>query len=77
MAMEQQLEDYLKAKRDLPDPPMCRAIREAAGANREDVAAELGVTPQAVLLWEKGKRAPSRRHIVAYVRLLQELRGVR
>jgi DNA-binding XRE family transcriptional regulator len=75
--MQEQLEEYLKAKRDLPDPAMRRAIREAAGATRDDVANEVGVTRYAVLQWELGTRSPSRRHLPAYVRVLRELRGVR
>ncbi len=75
--MDQRLEDYLKAKRDLPDPAMRRAIREAAHASRKDVAAELGVSSQAVMLWELGKRSPSRRHLANYVQCLRELREVR
>jgi transcriptional regulator with XRE-family HTH domain len=75
--MQQTLEAYLKANRDLPDPPMRRAIREAAGASRVDVAAEVGVSKYAVMQWEQGTRFPSRRHVVAYARVLRELRGVR
>ena len=74
--MKQQLEDYLKAKRDLPGPAMRRAIRLSAGASLEDVAAEVGVTKYAVLQWESGARSPSRRHIISYARALRELKEV-
>jgi DNA-binding transcriptional regulator YiaG len=75
--MEQRLEEHLRAKRDLPAPAMRRAIREAAGASREDIATELGVSSQAVMLWEQGTRSPSRRHLANYIRVLRELREVR
>lgn len=75
--MEQELADYLIAKRDLPSPAVRQAIREAAGATRDDVAAEVGVSKFAVRQWELGTRNPSRRHMATYVRVLRELREVR
>jgi DNA-binding transcriptional regulator YiaG len=55
----------------LPPPPMRRAIRQAAGVTATDVAREVGVTQQAVRLWERGLRRPAGQHLVAYLKVLE------
>lgn len=67
------LTELLKARRALPAPAMRRAIREAAGASRSAVAREVGVTGEAVALWEAGKRTPSDRYIGRYLEVLSQL----
>ena len=64
----------LRARRELPPPAMRKAIREAAGVTRTKVARSVGVTRQAVALWESGRRTPSGRYLEAYLRVLRLLR---
>jgi DNA-binding transcriptional regulator YiaG len=63
------------AKQTLPPPWARRAIREAAGCSQEDVARHLGVNRVTVSRWEKGERTPRRAHLLAYVAVLDVLRG--
>jgi len=42
----------------LPTPAERRKIREGAGLSQAAVADAIGVTPQAVALWEAGRRTP-------------------
>lgn len=62
-----------KAKR-LPPPPARRALRVAAGLTLQDVATVVGVTRQAVAMWETGGRNPSGEARAAYARVLADLR---
>jgi DNA-binding transcriptional regulator YiaG len=65
----------IKAAR-LPPPDERRAIREAAGVSISALARELGVSPSAVSVWEKGTFTPRPRRAAAYgdlLRALQEL----
>lgn len=48
-----------------------RQARIAAGVRVHEVAAELGVTPQAVSQWESGRRVPGTVHALAYGRLME------
>ena len=63
----------VRDQRDLPKPAIRRAIREAAGLSRAAVAAELGVTRQAVDNWERGLRTPRPPHLHKYAALLRAL----
>jgi DNA-binding XRE family transcriptional regulator len=47
-----------------------RAVREAAGVSRAEIAAAAGVTRQAVHAWETHKAVPSARNALAYARAL-------
>lgn len=47
--------------------------RDAAGVSRAEIAAAVGVTPQAVGYWERGQIAPNAGHALAYGRLLARL----
>jgi transcriptional regulator with XRE-family HTH domain len=47
-----------------------REQRRAAAIRVHEVAAELGVTPQAVSQWENGRRVPGAVHALAYARLM-------
>jgi len=71
--MYETLERTLQARRDLPSPATRRTIRERAGVSRSEVAREVGVTAQAVGLWESGQRCPRPKHLQAYVGVLQLL----
>jgi DNA-binding transcriptional regulator YiaG len=65
------VEDVVRANRDLPAPPLRRAIRVGAGVSQERMAGELRVTRATVSRWENGERHPRDEHLVAYVRLLR------
>lgn len=50
-----------------------RKTRLAAGVKLMEMAPLLGVTPQVISLWERGKRKPTLEHAVQYGRLLAKL----
>jgi DNA-binding transcriptional regulator YiaG len=50
-----------------------REARIATGLKVGEVAAELGVTPQAVSQWESGRRVPGTVHALAYGRLMDAI----
>ena len=54
-----------------------REARKTARVTVTEVAAELGVTPQAVSQWETGRRVPDAAHALAYARLLETLTRLR
>ena len=58
----------------LPSPTRRRAIRVRAGASLEEVGELVGVTGEAVRLWETGQRTPSETHRDDYVGVLADLR---
>ncbi|MGW3650218.1 helix-turn-helix transcriptional regulator [Streptomyces sp. NPDC000878] len=61
---------------ELPAPAVRKAIREAAGLTQAQVASAVGVTAQAVALWESGRRTPRGPLLGQYaeaVRTMQEL----
>jgi DNA-binding transcriptional regulator YiaG len=58
----------------LPSPTRRRAIRVRAGATLEEVGDLVGVSSEAVRLWETGQRTPSETHRENYIDVLDELR---
>jgi DNA-binding transcriptional regulator YiaG len=58
----------------LPSPTRRRAIRVRAGATLEEVGDLVGVTSEAVRLWETGQRTPSENHRGNYIDVLDDLR---
>jgi DNA-binding transcriptional regulator YiaG len=58
----------------LPSPTRRRAIRVRAGATLEEVGYLVGVTSEAVRLWETGQRIPSETHRDDYIDVLGDLR---
>jgi len=74
MATRTALIKRARALASLPPPDQRRAIREAAGASLADVSTPLGVTPQAVRLWELGQRTPRGNHLLDYLDLLNDLK---
>ena len=50
--------EQVQRKKRLPAPAVAEAIRLAAGWSRAELAAHLGVSPQALYLWEKALRRP-------------------
>lgn len=71
----QQLEDRVRARRELPPPAGRRALREAAGVSLADIARACGVSKQAVAQWESGYCEPRGANLLAYsdaIRVLRE-----
>jgi DNA-binding transcriptional regulator YiaG len=64
----------LRARNSLPLPAARKALRLAHSLSLQDVANAVGVTHEAVRLWELGARKVSRRHVVAYAELLDLMR---
>ncbi|MFJ8510762.1 helix-turn-helix domain-containing protein [Streptomyces avermitilis] len=54
----------------LPSPEVRARLRKADGLTQEEVAEVFGVTRVAFHRWETGVAKPRRRHLEAYVRLL-------
>ena len=54
---------------------VARLIREGAGLSTVELAQELGVTPGAVSMWERGRRVPRGDVAERYARVLRELIG--
>ena len=61
------LAEKVRAKRSLPSPGACRALRLVAGATQADVAEAVGVHRETVARWENGSRHPTGQRIVQYV----------
>ncbi|WP_343244506.1 helix-turn-helix transcriptional regulator, partial [Streptomyces sp. SID11385] len=59
----------------LPPAPDRRLLREHAGLTRAQAAARLGVSPQTLRAWERGRARPHGRRLEAYAGLLAELAG--
>jgi transcriptional regulator with XRE-family HTH domain len=53
---------------------MQRALREAAGASLAEVAEAVGVTRQAVSMWELGQRSPRAHYLEAYLEVQRAFR---
>jgi transcriptional regulator with XRE-family HTH domain len=63
-----------KTNRKLPPPTRRRAIRVRAGATLDEVGDLVGVSGEAVRLWETGQRIPSESHRDNYIDVLDDLR---
>ncbi|MEU6439128.1 helix-turn-helix transcriptional regulator [Streptomyces sp. NPDC047046] len=57
----------------LPPAPDRRLLRERAGLTRAQAATRLGVSPQTLRAWERGRARPHGRRLAAYAGLLTEL----
>ncbi len=65
--------DRVLARRDLPPAARRRKLREDAGVSVREIAETIGVSVQAVRLWEAGLRRPRPENLAAYVQLLRIL----
>jgi DNA-binding transcriptional regulator YiaG len=66
--------ELARLKRQLPDPPVRRGIREAANLSQIDMARGLGVTATSVSRYEGGQREPRDPAVLRrYVAMLQQL----
>ena len=59
----------------LPSPTRRRAIRVRAGATLEEVGDLVGVSSEAIRLWETGQRRQSENHRDDYIDVLDDLRA--
>lgn len=57
-------------------PAERRQLRHAAGLTLAEVAAAIGVSPQAVQLWEIGARTPRGGNVVRFAEAMRYLREV-
>jgi transcriptional regulator with XRE-family HTH domain len=64
----------MRARSSLPPPAERKALRLALSLSLQDVADAVGVTHEAVRLWELGARKVSRRHLIAYAEVLDRMR---
>ncbi len=76
VATLESLTQRLQARRGLPPPDVRRTLRRVAGASQADVAEVIGVTRQAVQLWEAGTRTPRGTNLDAYLDVLRVFRRV-
>jgi DNA-binding transcriptional regulator YiaG len=53
-----------------------RRIRQSADVSLQEVARDVGVSPNAVWQWEMGKRSPHGEAAIAYASVLEGLQGV-
>ena len=65
----------VQALQSLPPVAARRALRRAAGVSLTRAGEALGVSHEAVRLWELGLRQPRGRNLLAYARLLAVFRG--
>jgi DNA-binding transcriptional regulator YiaG len=63
----------LLARLLLPEPQTRQRIRQAAGVSRQAMGGTLGVSPEAVRLWERGDTQPGDGVVVNYLHLLRSL----
>lgn len=66
----------VRARRALPPPSERRAIRLASNISLQEVGTAVGVTPQAIGMWETGERTPSAEYVGRYVDVLNALKAV-
>ncbi|MFI6689176.1 helix-turn-helix domain-containing protein [Streptomyces sp. NPDC050485] len=64
------VDELLAGAADLPKPDVRVRLRRASNLTQAQVAEALGVTPLAVLRWEKGQSEPRAERRKAYLRLL-------
>jgi transcriptional regulator with XRE-family HTH domain len=76
MATLRELTARAQARRELPAPTTRRALRNAVGASLDDVASVVGVTRQAVSLWELGQRAPSATNLERYLEVIRAFKDL-
>jgi DNA-binding transcriptional regulator YiaG len=70
----QNLLERARAHRGLPDPELCRVIREGAGLSQGDIAQAVGVRRETVSRWETGARAPRGEFLVKYREVLEAVK---
>jgi len=74
MQTMEQLATRVRARRELPTPTVRRELRRAAGVSLRDIADAIGVTREAVRLWELGQRRPRGANLDGYLEALRLFR---
>jgi DNA-binding transcriptional regulator YiaG len=70
----ERIRSFRRVRPELPAPSERRAIREAAGLTQAQVSSAIGVTPQAVALWESGLRTPRGDLLGSYAEAIRAMR---
>lgn len=70
-----ELVSRVRLRQQLPQPRVCRAIREAHGVTQTELATAIGVSRQTLIHWEQGQRAPRRESAERYAQVLLALQG--
>lgn len=68
------IRSFRHVRPELPAPAERKAVREAAGLTLAQVGAAVGVTPQAVALWESGRRTPQGARLSKYAEAIHAMR---
>jgi DNA-binding transcriptional regulator YiaG len=64
-----------RKRQTLPPPSKRRAIRTRAGVSLVELGQLVGVSGEAVRLWERGERRPSEPYRDDYIEVLDQLRA--
>lgn len=70
----ERIRSFRHVRPELPAPAERKAVREAAGLTLAQVASAIGVTPQAVGLWESGHRTPRGSLLGKYAEAISAMR---
>lgn len=70
------LTERMRTRQQLPPPHVRRQLRVAAGVSLRDVGEVVGVSHEAVRMWETGERMPRGRNVERYVGVLRAFRNV-
>lgn len=66
----------VRTRQELPPPPARRQLRLAAGVSLRDVGEVVGVSHEAVRMWESGERMPRGQNLERYADVLRAFRNV-
>jgi transcriptional regulator with XRE-family HTH domain len=72
----EELTNRVRIRRELPPPSARRLLRTAAGVSLRDVGQVVGVSHEAVRMWESGERTPRGRNLERYADVLRAFRDV-
>lgn len=70
----EKIRSFRHVRPELPVPAERKAVREAAGLTLAQVGSAVGVTPQAVGLWESGRRTPRGSLLGKYAEAIHAMR---
>ncbi len=63
----------MRRRASLPPPKTRKAILLAAGISLEEMGKAVGVSHEAIRLWEIGLRAPTETNLIRYSAVLEEM----
>ncbi|MCX4973143.1 helix-turn-helix transcriptional regulator [Streptomyces sp. NBC_00620] len=70
----ERIRSFRQVRPELPAPAERKAVREAAGLTLAQVGSAVGVTAQAVGLWESGRRTPRGTLLDRYAEAISAMR---